>query len=69
MARMKVRARAVDMLGRRQIAGIPTAIHELFRNAHDAYAHLASVDYVQTLDLLLLSDDGLGMTLEDFKGK
>ena len=69
MARVKVRARAVDMLGRQQIAGIPTAIHELFKNAHDAYAHLVRVDYIHTLDLLLLRDDGLGMTLEDFEGK
>lgn len=69
MARIKVRARAVDMLGRQQIAGIPTAIHELFKNAHDAYAHLVRVDYIHSLDLLVLRDDGLGMTLEDFEGK
>lgn len=69
MARIRVRARAVDMLGRQQIAGIPTAIHELFKNAHDAYAHLVRVDYIHALDLLLLRDDGLGMTLQDFEGK
>jgi len=57
------------MLGRQQIAGIPTAIHELFKNAHDAYAHLVRVDYVHNLDLLLLRDDGLGMTAEDFETK
>ena len=34
----RTRARTVDMLGRQQIAGIPTAISELFKNAHDAYA-------------------------------
>ena len=38
MARLNVRARAVDFLGRQQVAGIPTAISELFKNAHDAYA-------------------------------
>ena len=38
MARFRTRARTVDMLGRQQIAGIPTAISELFKNAHDAYA-------------------------------
>lgn len=69
MARIRVRARAVDMLGRQQIAGIPTAIHELFKNAHDAYAHLVRVDYVHSLDLLLLRDDGLGMTIFDFESK
>jgi hypothetical protein len=38
MAKFKTRARAVDMLGRQQIAGVPNAISELFKNAHDAYA-------------------------------
>ena len=69
MAKVRVRARAVDMLGRQQIAGIPTAIHELFKNAHDAYAHLVRVDYIHSLDLLLLRDDGLGMSAEDFETK
>jgi hypothetical protein len=45
MSKITVRARAVDMLGRQQIAGIPTAIHELFKNAHDAYAHKVDVDF------------------------
>ena len=45
MAEFRVRARAVDMLGRQQIAGIPTAIHELFKNAYDAYAENVEVDY------------------------
>ena len=41
----KARARTLDMLGRQQIAGIPTAISELFKNAHDAYAERVEVDY------------------------
>ncbi|MCF1478334.1 hypothetical protein FS782_14780 [Agrobacterium vitis] len=69
MARIKVRARAVDMLGRQQIAGIPTAIHELFKNAHDAYARKVRVDYIHALDLFLMRDDGLGMTRGDLEGK
>ena len=31
MATFKARARALDMLGRQQIAGVPTAINELLR--------------------------------------
>ena len=69
MARIKVRARAVDMLGRQQIAGIPTAIHELFKNAHDAYARRVRVDYIHNLDLFVLRDNGLGMTREDLESK
>ncbi|EGR0196453.1 ATP-binding protein [Vibrio alginolyticus] len=69
MAQMNVSARAVDMLGRQQIAGIPTAIHELFKNAHDAYATHAEIDYFQDQNLVTLRDDGIGMTEEDFNKK
>lgn len=69
MARMRVRARAVDMLGRQQIAGIPTAIHELFKNAHDAYADRVRVDYIHSLDLFVLRDNGIGMTRGDLEQK
>ena len=31
MAKFKTSARTIDMLGRQQIAGIPTAISELFK--------------------------------------
>ena len=53
------------MLGRQQIAGIPTAISELFKNAHDAYATRVEADYYRPEQLLVLRDDGLGMTPED----
>ncbi|MFZ3410240.1 ATP-binding protein [Vibrio chagasii] len=69
MAQMNVSARAVDMLGRQQIAGIPTAIHELFKNAHDAYATNAEIDYFQDQNLVTLRDNGVGMTEEDFVNK
>ncbi|MFL6263363.1 MAG: ATP-binding protein [Thermoanaerobaculia bacterium] len=55
------------MLGRQQIAGIPTAISELFKNAHDAYADRAEVDYYRSDRLFVLRDDGVGMTSEDFE--
>ena len=67
MAKFRVRARTVDMLGRQQIAGIPTAISELFKNAHDAYARNVEVDYFRDDGLFVLRDDGLGMTKEDFE--
>lgn len=67
MAKFRVRARTVDMLGRQQIAGIPTAISELFKNSHDAYARTAEVDYFRSDRLFVLRDDGLGMTREDFE--
>ena len=55
------------MLGRQQIAGVPTAISELFKNAHDAYARIVEVDYFRDDGLFVLRDDGLGMTREDFE--
>lgn len=50
------------MLGRQQIAGIPNAISELFKNAHDAYAAHVQVDFYRPEQLVVLRDDGLGMT-------
>ena len=65
-ATFKTRARTLDMLGRQQIAGIPTAISELFKNAHDAYATRAEVDYFRSDGLFVLRDDGYGMTRDEF---
>jgi signal transduction histidine kinase len=67
MAKIKTKARALDMLGRQQIAGIPTALSELFKNSHDAYADNVEVDYIRKKNLLILRDDGLGMTREEFE--
>lgn len=69
MAKFKTRARALDLLGRQQIAGIPTAINELFKNAHDAYADNVEVDYFRTEKLFILRDNGLGMTKADFESR
>ena len=60
------RARTLDMLGRQQIAGIPTAISELFKNAHDAYAERVEIDYYRSHRLFVLRDDGDGMTRDQF---
>ena len=66
MATFKTRARTLDMLGRQQIAGIPTAISELFKNAHDAYADHVEIDYYRSDGLFVLRDDGIGMNSDDF---
>lgn len=62
-------ARTLDMLGRQQIAGIPTAISELFKNAHDADAERVEADYFRKEKLLVIRDDGFGMELEEFKDR
>lgn len=66
MANFRTKARALDLLGRQQIAGIPTAINELIKNAHDAYADFFDIDFVRKYNLLVLRDDGLGMSEDDF---
>ena len=65
MAKFRTSARTVDMLGRQQIAGIPTAISELFKNAHDAYATRVEADYYRPEQLFVLRDNGFGMTFTD----
>jgi signal transduction histidine kinase len=67
MAQFKTRARALDLLGRQQIAGIPTAINELIKNAHDAYADKFDIDFLRKDNLIILIDDGLGMTKNEFE--
>ena len=67
MAEFRTSARAVDMLGRQQIAGIPSAISELFKNAHDAYASNAEADFLRFKDAFVLRDDGEGMSRQDFE--
>jgi signal transduction histidine kinase len=67
MANFKTSARTLDLLGRQQIAGIPTAINELFKNAHDAYADYAEIDYCRYNRLFVLRDNGFGMSKDDFE--
>lgn len=73
--RWQVPARTIDMLGRQQIANIPTALHELFKNAHDAYAESVVADYFPDYfpdadpkaGLLIIRDDGDGMDASQLK--
>lgn len=67
MAKFRSRARSLDMLGRQQIAGIPTALNELFKNAHDAYADNVDVDFFRKQNIVLIRDNGVGMTMDDFE--
>lgn len=67
MANFRTRARTVDMLGRQQIANVSTAISELFKNAYDAYADHAEIDYFRSDNLLVIRDNGVGMTPQEFE--
>jgi len=67
MAKFLTSARSVDMLGRQQIAGIPTAVSEIFKNAYDAYATSVRGDFFPDQRVLVIRDNGVGMTSDDFQ--
>ncbi len=75
MAQFRTKARAIDLLGKGQIADLPTAISELWKNGYDAYAKKLSCDlYTEGYSdvdstIFSLSDDGFGMSREDILNK
>ncbi len=75
MAQFRTKARAVELLGKGQIADLPTAISELWKNGYDAYgddleAALYMPGYQNYPDpIFVLSDDGKGMDEDDVLNK
>ena len=75
MARFRAKARAIELLGKGQIADLPTAISELWKNGYDAYAE--NLECRLFLDsykdnnspIFLLSDNGFGMSKTDILNK
>jgi len=67
----RTKARAVDLLGKGQIADLPTAITELWKNGYDAYAdNLTAEIYLPGYKglnnpLFVMTDDGKGMSRND----
>ena len=45
----RTKARAIDLLGKGQIADLPTAIYELWKNGYDAYAKEVSAELSKKL--------------------
>ena len=71
----RTKARAVDLLGKGQIADLPTAITELWKNGYDAYADtltaelfLAGYKGLRT-PVFMIADDGTGMSKDDIFSK
>ncbi|MCQ2265170.1 MAG: ATP-binding protein, partial [Bacteroidales bacterium] len=71
----RTKARAVDLLGKGQIADLPTAITELWKNGYDAYADtltaelfLAGYKGLQA-PVFMITDDGTGMSKDDILNK
>ncbi|MBP0904140.1 ATP-binding protein [Mariniflexile gromovii] len=71
----RTKARAVDLLGKGQIADLPTAITELWKNGYDAYADNLTAEIFKAefrnlpSSLFLLTDDGKGMSKKDILEK
>ncbi|MBQ2922357.1 MAG: ATP-binding protein [Tyzzerella sp.] len=75
MANFRTKARAIDLLGRNQIADLPTAITELWKNGYDAYGDYLDAGLYRSgykdvkHDIFTLSDDGFGMNQDDILNK
>ncbi|MGH1437063.1 MAG: ATP-binding protein [Lewinella sp.] len=75
MAQFRAKARAVDLLGKGQIADLPTAISELWKNGYDAYASDLRADlYMPDYEnygspVFVMSDDGVGMNYDEINSK
>lgn len=75
MAQFRTKARALELLGKGQIADLPTAITELWKNGFDAYADRVSGEIycrgykgLQT-PFFVITDDGKGMSNKDIFDK
>lgn len=66
----QTKARAIDHLGRGQIADTPTAVSELWKNAYDAYARNVALHIFDgSVPLASIYDDGCGMTVSELRDK
>ncbi len=67
----RTKARAVDLLGKGQIADLPTAITELWKNGYDAYAgELQAKIFLEGYKglespMFVITDDGKGMSKQE----
>ena len=75
MTQFRTKARAVELLGKGQIADLPTAISELWKKGYDAYADQLSCNlylpgYKENQSpIFTLSDNGFGMSRQDILNK
>ncbi|MDD3417322.1 MAG: ATP-binding protein [Lachnospiraceae bacterium] len=72
MGTFKTKARAVELLGKKQIRDSVTALAEIMKNSYDADAELLRVDFL-TKDLkspcIVICDTGVGMNQADLEDK
>lgn len=71
MAQFKAKARAIELLGRKQIRDSVTALSELMKNAYDADAPWLRVEFYNKTDEqhIIIADGGRGMDNQDITDK
>jgi hypothetical protein len=71
MSGFKTKARAVELLGRKQIRDSVTALAELMKNAYDADAPWLRVEFntKSEIQYVVIADKGIGMTQSDIESK
>ena len=71
MGNFRTKARAIELLGRKQIRDSVTALAELMKNSYDADAPWLRVEFdVGTkAEHIIIADSGIGMTSSDIQEK
>ncbi|KAI4448288.1 hypothetical protein C823_002807 [Eubacterium plexicaudatum ASF492] len=72
MGAFKTKARAIELLGKKQIRDSSTALAELMKNSYDADAEILRVEFI-TKDIkvpcVVICDNGCGMNQNDIEDK
>lgn len=69
MGNFKTKARAIELLGRKQIRDSVTALAELMKNSYDADASWLRVEFDTKKEHIIIADGGSGMTKSDIEDK
>lgn len=71
MGNFRTKARAIELLGRKQIRDSVTALAELMKNAYDADAPWLRVEFDvgKKTEHIIIADGGIGMTSSDVQEK
>lgn len=72
MGTFKTKARAIELLGKKQIRDSSTALAELMKNSYDADAEILRVEFVTKgvkVPCVIICDNGCGMDKSDIENK
>ncbi len=71
MGKFKTKARAIELLGKKQLRDSITGLSEIMKNSYDADAEILRVEFNTSLEesYILIYDTGIGMSRDDFENK